>query len=340
MQEFCSQVLVALGVVDNDAQAVAKGLVRADLRGVPSHGVMRLPVYARRLKAGAVNPKPTITPVCDKGAMVVWDADNGLGIPTGIRAMQVACKRAEQYGVGWVGVRRSNHFGMACLHAEVAVDLGMIGIAMSNAPSNVAPWGGREPRMGTNPLGVGLPGIRQPPMMLDMATSIVARGKLMLAAAEGRPIPDGWALDARGRPTTDPHAGLDGSLLPFGGAKGAAIAQVIDALCGVITGASFLSAVGTLDEDGRAQDLSHAFISLDPAVVDGDRGRYRLDAFLEELRATAPAEGTDRVVLAGDLEREREAAGNDVAVGPGVARTLIGLADQLGVVAPPSLREP
>jgi LDH2 family malate/lactate/ureidoglycolate dehydrogenase len=252
--------------------------------------------------------------------------------------MQIAIETARELGVGVVGVCRSSHFGTGAFFVEQAVVADMIGLAMTNAPANMPPWGARKPYFGTNPLAVGLPCGAEPAVVLDMATSVVAKGKLYLMAMDGvTSIPSGWALDAEGNPTQDIRAALDGMMLPVGGHKGSGLALVIDALCGVLTGAAFGANIGNLYAEGQqAQNVGHLFAALDPGVFMplGDF-KARMDQFVREVRAQPRMPGVERIFLPGEIERERaeENRPRGISLSEAGRQELDRLAEGLGVTS-------
>ncbi len=300
---FARTTLERLGVPSADAEEVARCLIWADLRGIDSHGITRLPVYARRLAAGIINPAPRIRVERVAAGLLRIDGDNGLGPVVGMTTMRATLAAARENGVAMAVVRRSNHFGAAGYYVQEALAAGCIGVASSNAPPNMAPWGGRERFLGTNPIAIGIPAGHEEPVLLDMATSIVARGKIIMAAEKGEPIPSGWAIDRQGRPTTDAVAALEGAVLPFGGPKGSAISLILDILCGVLSGASFGRYLGTLDDLGREQDLGHFFAAVDISrLMPVEHFRARMDDLLQQLHGIPPAAGVERVLAPGELE--------------------------------------
>ena len=236
--------------------------MQAELRGVGSHGVVRLPVHVNRIQSGVVKANPDIQVEPRFAAVALVDGDNGLGPVVGIRAMDEAIRLADTAGIGYTGVRASNHFGAASFYVERAVRRNLIGCAISNAPPNMAAFGGRERFLGTNPFSVGIPAGQQPPLIFDASSSVVARGKIIVAAHRNLPIPEGWAIDPDGRPTTDAQAALAGAVLPFGGPKGSAISFIIDIISGVLTGASFALRLNTLENLHAVQNLGHAFVAV------------------------------------------------------------------------------
>lgn len=309
LHEFCQEALLAAGVPLAAAAIVAASLTHADACGLFSHGSVRLlPVYVRRLLAGTTRPTPNIQVVRQMGAIALVDGDSGLGQVVGKYAIQQAIELAHQHGVGVVGVRNSSHFGASAFFARDATDAGMIGIVMTNAPSNMPPWGGRKPYFGTNPLCIALPCGVEAPVVLDMSTSVVARGKIVMAATMGQPIPEGWAIDREGRPTLDAEAALEGAVLPMGGYKGAGLALIIDALCGVLTGAAFGIHIVNLYDDGHeVQNLGHFFMALNvDALMPVATFKARMDDYVREVRGQPRMPGVDRIYVPGELECEAE----------------------------------
>lgn len=308
LHAFCCDVLQIAGVPPEDACLVADSLTQADARGLGSHGVVRLlPVYTRRLAAGTTHARPQIGIERQRGAVTVVDGDAGMGQVTGTFAMRTAVDLAREMGAGIVGVRNSSHFGYGAMYVEQAVAEGMIGVALTNAPSNMPPWGGRTPYFGTNPIAVGIPCGQERPVILDMSTSVVARGKIVMAQKKGESIPPGWAIDEDGQPTTDAAAALAGAVLPFGGYKGSGLALLVDVLCGVLTGAAFgLHIVNLYDEGERTQNVGHFFVALDPRsfLPDGDF-EARMDQFVREVRTQPRMPGVDRIYLPGEIEFEQ-----------------------------------
>ncbi|WP_366653686.1 Ldh family oxidoreductase [Fodinicurvata sp. EGI_FJ10296] len=337
LSDFAAAAFGRYGVPDDQARIVADGLVFADARGIGSHGIVRLPVYASRLEAGVVaaDPATSVTKVAS-GALSV-DGGNGLGLAVGTRAADEAVALAGETGIALAAVRNSNHYGAAGFYAERAVAHDTILITASNAPPNMAPWGGKTRFLGTNPLSVGVPAGTEPPVIIDMATSVVARGKIILADHEGRSIPEGWAIDPDGRPTTDARAALEGAVLPFGGAKGSAISFLLDILCGVLSGAAYGHHLRTLEDLSTQQDVGHVFIAIRPDVfMPMAAFRQRMDDIIGMLRGVPPAPGTDAVLCPGDVERarERESAETGIALSPDVVAQLETLGHQLGLAVP------
>ncbi|MCC7176308.1 MAG: Ldh family oxidoreductase [Bryobacterales bacterium] len=334
---FGCRVLEALSVPADDAHEVSSCLVEADLRGVGSHGLVRLPVYARRIRAGVVKARPAVRFTSAAPATALADGDNGLGPAVGARAMLKALELAEAYGVGMVGTCHSNHFGPASRYVQKAVDRGCIGFACSNAPPNMAPYGGRMRFLGTNPFAVGVPAGRERPLIFDASSSVVARGKIIVAAHSGSPIPEGWAIDPEGRPTTNAQTALEGAVLPFGGPKGSAISFLIDILCGVMTGAGFAHYLNTLEDLSSIQNLGHTFAALraDLFMPAADFAR-RMEEILGMLRASPPAPGVERILVPGEIEYMEEMRNRELGVPlvPEVVAQLVKQGEEVGVPFP------
>jgi ureidoglycolate dehydrogenase (NAD+) len=307
LRAFCAQALERAGARRGDAEVVADGLIAADLRGVHSHGALRVGIYVDRLRAGSINPNAELAVVSDTGALVVADAQAGPGIVMATRAMDLAIARAQRHGIGAVSVRNSNHCGMLAFFALSAVPAGAIGIAISNGDSQVAPWGTRAKFLGTNPMAVAVPAGDEPPIVLDMATSVVAHARIKGAADRGESIPADWAVDSAGRPTTDPAQALAGALLPFGAFKGSGISLLIDLLAGILpggrSGPEIVPLYQRLDEP---QGVGHLFAAMHVEAF-GSLAAFqaRVDETVRRIRALPPAAGAERVFLPGEPEHLR-----------------------------------
>lgn len=315
MEECCIEILKAAGVDSQSADVVACSLIKANLRGVDSHGITQLPVYVERLRKGGINLNPDIKTIQESSSVAVVDGDDGLGIVVGTIAMNKAIEKAKSSGIGAVGVKRSNHFGMAAFFSMMALEHGMIGVCMSNSAPFVAPWGGKKPCLGTNPFSMAVPTQKGFPIVVDMATSAAARGKIKLASQKKEQIPEGWALDEEGQMTTDPARALQGSLLPFGGPKGYGIILAVDILCGILTGSSFGPYVIPASRDvSGPQGTGHFFLSLDiRKFMPLDSFESRLNHMVEEIKNCPLAPGVTKILVPGELEfmaeKERLAEG-------------------------------
>lgn len=305
---FARSVYEHAGMPRAHAEIAARALVQADLWGHQTHGVMRLPWYAERLKSGAVDAKAVPAIVVDAGAVAVLDGREAMGQVVAARAAQIAIDRARAHGIGAVAVRNSNHFGTAMFYTLMAASAGCIGFLSTNASPAMPPWGGRTKAVGTNPWSWAAPAGSLAPLALDIANTNVARGKIYLAKQKGEPIPLGWALDAEGRPTTEPVAALDGVTLPMAGHKGYAIALVMDMLSGVLSGSSFGAAVNGPYQAEKRGGTGHLFIALDIAAFLSlaDFG-LRMETLITDLKQAPLAAGHDEIFYPGELEARADA---------------------------------
>lgn len=342
LHEFCCAVLGKLDVSREHAREVADCLVMADLRGVDSHGVIRLPVYAKRIRKNAVNARAHPRVVTTHPAAALIDGDNGLGAVIGSRAMEKAIELAATAGIGFVGVCRTNHFGIASFYVQKALQQGFIGCAASNAPPHMAPFGGRARFLGTNPFSIGIPANTEAPLLFDASTSVVARGKIIVAAQEGKTIPSGWAIDSEGNPTTNANSALAGSVLPFGGPKGSAISLIIDVLSGVLTGSAFALRLNTLENLEAEQNLGHIFIAMRTDLfMSKDEFGSRMDEIVRMLKSSPPAPDTERVLAPGEIERQNEARHqvHGVPLVPSVIDQLAALGTEVNVSFPNAISQ-
>ncbi|MBX5439899.1 MAG: Ldh family oxidoreductase [Solirubrobacteraceae bacterium] len=335
-----TRVFAAAGLSDRAAATVAEALVDADLRGIPSHGAMLTPMYVDRLRRGSVTTAERAEVVVDAGAVAVLDAGHAMGVLTGDQAMALAVAKAHELGAGAVVVRRAFHFGAAARFARAAALDGCIGIAAANTRPLMPAPGGAQPVVGNNPLAIGVPRAGGEPVVLDMALSEAALGKIRLAAQEGREIPPTWATDADGRPTTDPEAAVAGMLLPAAGHKGYGLALMIDVLTGVLSGGAFGAAVqGLYADTATPNDCAHCFLALDPARfgLAPDAFASRAEELFAQVTGGRRAPGVERLLLPGQLEaeRHREASASGVAVDRSVLEALERTAAELGVELPP-----
>jgi LDH2 family malate/lactate/ureidoglycolate dehydrogenase len=305
-----ARVFGALRLPESAAAAVAEGLIEADMRGIPSHGLMLVPMYAERIQAGSVTTTTEAEVVSDLGAIAVLDAGNALGVLTADQAMALAVERARQFGIGAVAVRHAFHFGGAFRYVMAAAEAGLVGVAAANTRPLIPAPGGAQAVIGNNPLAIGVPRAGAEPIVLDMALSEAALGKIRIAAAEGRQIPPTWATDASGTPTTDPEAAIAGLLLPAAGPKGYGLAFMVDVLTGVLSGGAFGAGVqGLYADTSTPNDCAHFFLAIDPAAFgDAEEFAARVDELAAQVSASPTAPGVDRVLLPGQLEAERHAA--------------------------------
>ena len=310
LRSFVAELFAAEGLPPDGALTVADCLVRANLRGIDTHGVFRVPTYLKRLRAGLNNPHPQIAVSRVGFAAAHVDGDNGMGAVVGSRAMGEAIRMAQETGTALVSVKNSNHYGMAAYYVLQALEAGLIGMAFTNASPAFPPWGGRAPFFGTSPLAVAVPTGTQPAFVLDMAMSVSARGQVYMAAQAGNAIPSGLALDSEGRSTTDPQALIDGgAMLPFGGVKGAALSMLMDILGGVLSGAAFAGQVGNPHSGfDRPQNVGHLFICFRPDLfLPRELFLARMDELIVAMKAQPKAQGFDEILVPGERERRNEA---------------------------------
>ena len=309
LRRFVEQVFVRIGYSHDKAIDAADVLMWASLRGVDTHGICRLPGYLDRVRKGVINARPQLVPKRVTPVAATLDGQDAFGFVVGMCAIKEAIAMAREFGLGLVSVNRSTHFGMAASYVMPAVDAGFIAFVFSNASPAMPPWGGKEGLLGTNPFAVGAPGGKHGPYLLDMSPAVAARGKIRRAERRGESIPLGYALDAQGRPTTDPKAALGGVVLPIGGYKGSGLSMLMDILGGVISGAAY--AGGVADQYkvfDRPQDVGHFFLAMRPNLFVSDTDyRARMDTLVERVRACPKAEGFDEILIPGEPEARLEA---------------------------------
>ena len=309
------------GVPRADAEQAADVLARSDLRGIDSHGVARLHTYFEMLELGRINPRPNIKIVREKVSVATVDGDNGLGLVVGPKANEIAMDKAEQHGSGWVSVCNTNHFGIAGYYPLKALERDLIGWAMTNTTKLVAPLWGAERMLGTNPIAIAFPGLKEPPIVIDMATSAVAYGKIEIALRKNEPVPKGWIVDKDGADTTNPQDMIDGGAqLPLGsdremgGHKGYGLASMVDILCCVLSGANWgpFAPPFALRQEIPARSvgkgIGHFFGAMQiDGFIDKDEFKKQIDDWIQVFRKTKPAPGTNGPLIPGDPEREAEA---------------------------------
>lgn len=310
-----ARILGSYGVPEADARLVADSLVTADLWGHPSHGLLRLGWYTARLESGVMNPVTDPQTVVDGGAVAVLDGRDGIGQIVTDRASRQAVDRARRYGIGVVAVRNSNHFGTAAYWTRRIADEGCVGILTTNGSPAMAPWGGIEKTVGANPWSIAAPGGSHGPVVLDIANTGVARGKIYAARQRGEQIPLGWAIDAAGAPTTDPQAAIDGILLPMAGHKGYGISFMMDVLSGVLTGSSYATDVTGPYVPDRRSGCGHLVLALRiDAVLDPAEFDRRIDDLIDRTKAVPLARDVTEVFYPGEIEDRAETAGRAAGV--------------------------
>jgi len=342
LYNFCLSCFLKLGVSEEHAGILSDTLVQANLRGVDSHGVLRLPGYIERTRRGLINYQKKVKIINKNLCVSLINGENNFGQIVAYYGMKEAIKKAKQKetGVSFIGISHTNHIGMAAYYAMMAVKEGMIGIVMSNSPSTVAPWGGAKPFLGTNPIAIAIPAGKEYPIVLDMATSMVARGKIRLALKNQQDIPLGWALDLDGNPTTDPQKAIKGALLPFGGPKGYAISLIIQIFSTILTNST------------REMDIKSMYDFSGKSEIGIFSGAIRVSNFMEQeifekeideliirIRNSKRGKDVDRIYLPGEIEFEvqKEREQNGIPISYSVYDSLKEIAQELQVSLPFSM---
>ncbi|MBU2511377.1 Ldh family oxidoreductase [bacterium] len=333
--EIVQGIFQAHGIPTEDAAVIAEGLVCADLRGVYSHGVVRVPMYCQRLRHNLVNRKPNLVIQQTSPASRLLDGDNGMGFIVGKKAMEEAIKLAAEMGVGLVGVRQSGHFGMSAFYLLQALKAEMISFVYTNSSPAMPVWGGRTKFLGASPFAAATPGGKLGPYVLDMACTVTARGKLKYAAQRGEAIQPGLALDSDGRPTTDGEAAFHGVILPFGGVKGAGLALLMEILSGVFTGSAFAGDVKNPHTDlSGPQNVGHFFMAIKPDLfMPLQEYQERMDLLISRAKSCDKAEGIEEILIPGENEarlsetykKEGIPLTNDVVEGLKTEATAVGI---------------
>ncbi len=334
LEQFIQRCLTAVGMSEPDARIAAELMSEADLNGSDGHGVFRLPQYVKRIRSGGINVTPNIRVATDKGAMALVNGDDAMGHLVMRYATDLAIEKAAEQGVGWVGVQHGNHAGPAALYAKMPMQRDMIGIYVAVGSANhLPPWGGTELLLSTNPIAVAVPAYEEPPIVLDMATTVAAYGKVKTAAQRGEQMPEGWMMDKFGKPLTDPTRAAEGFLLPIGGAKGYGLALVFGLLAGTLNGAAFGREVVDFNADSRSATNTGQFIvalSIE-AFMDVDQFKRNVDGVIRSMHASPTLPGVDAVRVPGErshrIRLEREKSG--IPIHPGLGQQLDELAREL-----------
>jgi len=321
--ELSISAFVSVGMSTDDAAASVWPLMEAEMMGITTHGLNRVPIYAQRLRLGGINPGAIIRTDRRAPALALVDGGNASGTLVATRALDMALEIVADTGIAYVGCRHSNHCGALIPYGLKASDAGYVLVAGTNASTSMAPWGGRDVRVGNNPFCMAAPIANSPHFLLDMAMSVAARGKIRAARSAGQTIPTGWAVDNQGRPTNDPVAALEGFLAPMGGHKGSGMSQAIDILSGVLNGAKFLSGIPSWMENPEIpSELGHFFILIDPARLIGSEAyNQAMERFRNIILKTPAADPADPVRLPGQAEQARRA--NSIKKGLTVPADLI-----------------
>jgi len=311
--DFIKRAFEAAGLPSADADILAGLMVEADLRGSDTHGVIRLPLYLRRLKAGGVNPRPNIRIVQERPASALVDGDNGMGHLVMRFAAMTAIEKAKAAGLAWVGARMSNHAGPAALYAMMPLAHDMIGLYLAVGSNNhLPPWGSTENLLGTNPIAIAIPAEQEPPIVLDMAPTVAAFGKVRLKMQRGEEMPVGWMIDRDGKPLTDPKRAEQGLLLPIGDYKGYGLSLIIGLLAGTLNGAAFgREVIDFVKEQGKATNTGHAIVAVSvEAFAPVAAFKHQVDAAIRTMRGAERLPGVERIWLPGEqshLKRQERA---------------------------------
>jgi LDH2 family malate/lactate/ureidoglycolate dehydrogenase len=340
LRGWTQEILQKVGVSRDDATLLADSLIEANLRGVDTHGITRmLCVYVERIQKGVMSAKSNLVVVREKASTALIDCHNSIGQIGAARAMQMTIEKAAKTGVAFSAVRHSNHYGMAAYWAMMALPHGMIGFSSTNAPAAMAPTGGRTAMLGTNPIAIAIPAGRELPVVLDMATTVVARGRIVLHAKQDKPLDPGWALDHRGVPTTDPHTALEGLLAPIGGYKGYGIALAIDFICGILTGSNYGTHFPGFLADNMIDptDVGSVFAAVNvESFMDLPEFTATIDKAIQEIKTSARAEGAERIYIPGEIEFDTKAErlAHGIPIPDPVVKDFIALGSELGVPFP------
>ncbi|MFI7481597.1 Ldh family oxidoreductase [Kocuria sp. M1R5S2] len=335
--DFAASALRAVGVGDEHARTTADSLVDADARGTHSHGLMRLPFYIAAIEEGGINPTPRLRWVSERAAAGVLEADGALGQVAMATAVDGVAARAEEFGVGAVCVQGSTHYGAGAYWTDRLASRGLLSFLTSTTGPVVAPYGGSEKVLGTDPLTLSAPGADGHPLTADLATSSGAYGKILAARNEGRPIPADWAVDAQGRPTTDPSEALAGSLTAFGGHKGSAVAVLLEAFAASLSHGAYSHEIRSIWNSPRSRmNTAHTVIALDAEAF---TGRRHTEEKVARLRDTIRGAGAAPVLAPGDPEQDRkESAASGVVLPGSTVEALQLLAERLDVPWPAGSR--
>ena len=340
LKAFIQASLTALGLPDSDAATVATLMAEADLQGSDGHGVIRLPQYARRIEAGGFNVKPNIRVVREQPGTALIDGDNGMGHLVMKRAAELAIAKARATGIAWVSSQYSNHAGPASLYASMPLAHDMIGLyfAVGNA-NHLPPWGGLDMLLSTNPIAAAIPAGNEKPIVLDMATTAAAYGKVKTKALRGESMPEGWMIDREGKPLTDPKRADEGMLLPLGGMeagyKGYGLALIVGLLAGTLGGAAMGKQVIDFNhDDSSVTNTGQAIAAIDVAAFgDADAFKASVDALIRDMRGSSRIPGVERIFVPGERSHETRAlrTRDGIPIGEALMRGLDRLADELAI---------
>ncbi|MBU2991714.1 Ldh family oxidoreductase [Octadecabacter sp. 1_MG-2023] len=336
LRSFIARCLMSCGMPQSDAEKAAHLMAQADVMGQDGHGVFRLPMYIKRIRSGGMNMTPNFKVLSDRPATALIDGDNGLGHLVMQHATELAMEKARTTGVAWVGARHSNHAGPASLYAMMPARENMIGLYLAVGSANhMPPWGGTDMLLSTNPIAVALPSQDFPPIVLDMATTVAAYGKVKTAAQRGEQMPEGWMIDRDGNPLTDPTRSSEGFLLPIGGAKGYGLSLIFGILAGVLNGAAFGKDVVDFNADATSvTNTGHVILALDiAAFADPTAFRKNIDDVWRQMKSSDHLPGVDEIRLPGErLDRTtQERSQNGIPIPAPLREKLSELAVELSV---------
>ena len=336
LRDFLASAFVKAGMPPGDAATVGALMAEADLQGSDGHGSIRLAPYLKRIRAGGVNLRPEIKVLREKPGMALLHGDNGMGHLVMKRAAEMAIEKARTSGVAWVGAQWSNHAGPASLYARMPLAHDMVGLyfAVGNA-NHLPPWGGLEMLLSTNPIAAAIPAGEEPPIVLDMATTVASYGKVKVKAARGEPMPEGWMVDRQGRPLTDARRADKGFLLPIGGYKGYGLALVVGLIAGTLNGAWMGRDLIDFNRDASsATNTGQAIVAIDPDAF-GEIADFKreVDRLVRDIRGSERMPGVDRIWMPGEQSHEKRVrqAREGITLAPQLVKTLNAVADELGI---------
>jgi LDH2 family malate/lactate/ureidoglycolate dehydrogenase len=341
LKSFCKQVYEKTGVPEDEAEMVADLLARSDLRGVETHGVTRLPIYIQRLQKGYVRSVCKMTILNEKGATTLIEAHGSMGHVVSYKAMEMAIRKAMEFGIGWVSVKDSGHFGTAGLFPMMALEKEFIGYVVTNSAPIMAPYGGRDRILGNNPLSYAFPTEKCPPIVLDMSISVVSAGKLILCRKKGEKIPLGWAYDKNGLPTEDPYEGYEGGgfLAPIGEYKGYGLILAHEMLTSILTGGKWTQDIKSLYEEDKTgiQGTCHFFMALNPdCFVGKEVFKKDMDRYIKTIKESGRAKNTKEILMPGEPEYRTEAKRlkEGIPLAQATIKELIALGESFGISLP------
>jgi len=342
LKSFCKQVYQGVGVPEDEAELTADLLVRSDLRGVETHGVTRLPIYIQRLQKGYVRPVCKMTIVKEKGATTLIEAHGSMGHVVSCKAMEMAIRKAMGFGIGWVSVKDSGHFGTAGLFPMMALKKDFIGYVVTNSAPIMAPYGGRDRILGNNPLSYAFPTEKYPPIVLDMSISVVSAGKLILCRKKGEKIPLGWAYDKNGLPTEDPYEGYEGGgfLAAIGEYKGYGMILAHEMLTSILTGGKWTQHIKSLYEEDKTgiQGTCHSFMAIDPdCFVGRETFKKDMDQYIKTVKESGKAKNSKEILMPGEPEyrTETKRIKEGIPLPPATIKELVALGESFGISLPP-----